>query len=169
MTEEQRPDGITRRQALKRMAAAGAVAWAVPTVQTLNMARASAQVGSPPPGCVQFRVNPGGTCGNVNPINSCFDNSVTDDCAPFDSATANSGADWIICLKSGCTLQAGDSVSLSASGAEWCTPGETNDIGTWELPGYVVSGNCITVNRPRRTDNQELINISHVDLRVCCG
>jgi hypothetical protein len=41
---EEGPSGITRRQALKRAAAAGTIAWITPVLQTINMSVAQARV-----------------------------------------------------------------------------------------------------------------------------
>ncbi len=55
---EHRSNRVTRRQALRRFAAVGAVAWAVPTVQTVNMTRAFAQTqASDPKVCSWFRIS----------------------------------------------------------------------------------------------------------------
>ena len=59
MVEEPNDRQISRRKALRRLGAAGALVWTVPAIQTFGMSKAMAQAlpGSvPPPGCGNARV-----------------------------------------------------------------------------------------------------------------
>lgn len=63
MTEHlEQPEGVSRRQILKRAAVAGAVVWATPVIQTINPARAYA--GTPNQVCYSVRVDADGSCGD---------------------------------------------------------------------------------------------------------
>ena len=60
---------ISRRKALRRLGAAGALVWTVPAIQTIGMSRAMAQTppgSAPPPGCGNARVSLGGGCALPN-------------------------------------------------------------------------------------------------------
>ena len=95
MTEDNR-DPVSRRQAIKRIAAAGTVAWTIPAIQTFNMSRAYAQTQtSPVMVCSWFRITsndttPGaldGTCGEaIGPYDSCLSaTSDSVDCGPVNA------------------------------------------------------------------------------------
>src|SRR5712691_10085135 len=109
---EQTPNRVTRRQALRRIAAAGAVAWAVPAVQTINMTRAFAQTqASNPKVCSWFRISRGdlaaggaaGACGGpITSSDSCLSAVGPIDCSPvLQVPTTPSGSSWTICLGQG--------------------------------------------------------------------
>jgi hypothetical protein len=172
---------IDRRQALKRLGAAGAVAWTVPAIQTFNMPKAFAQAqpGSPPPeGCGNVRISKGGGCGLPNfdgggGGGSCLQTANPNGpsaCGSIVSATANDGADWVICIAEGCRFQ---EVSMSSASHCWNKPGPPTDGDpnhNWS--GFTISGQCVTVHRstfnnpPGQMVTQ---NISHVDLVICCS
>jgi hypothetical protein len=186
MPEDQDDQRISRRKALKRMGAAGALVWTVPAIQSIGMPKAFAAVGSappPPPGCGNARVSGGGGCGlpNFNANAGCggqscltgADPTAPSGCGGIASSTANLGADWVICLNPGCTLQ---SLSMASGGACWSAPGAPNcTSGALTNPqwsGFTQSGNCVTIHRPtaQNASGQTVTqNISHVDLVICCG
>jgi hypothetical protein len=58
VTESGTPEGITRREALKRGAAIAGAVWAVPVMQTLNMAAARAQPNGEHEGTSGAQTNP---------------------------------------------------------------------------------------------------------------
>jgi len=70
MPDDDQNDGrISRRKALRRLGAAGALVRTFPAIQTVGMSRALAQpaAGSgPPQGCGNARVLEGGGCGPPN-------------------------------------------------------------------------------------------------------
>jgi len=183
MTEEERQArSVSRRTMLKRAGAAGAIVWTVPAIQSINMTEALAQVGSHPPqdeGCGNVRISLGGGCGLPNfdgggGGDSCLagaDPNGPSACGAIVSSTANDGADWVICVASGCRV-----VSVSvASGSEcWTAPGfpvgDPDGPADWD--GYTVNGNCVTIKRTTDVNPQGVTvtrNISHVDLVICCG
>jgi hypothetical protein len=177
---------ISRRKALRRLGAAGALVWTVPAIQTIRMSRAMAQTppgSAPPPGCGNARVSLGGGCAlpNFNASAGCGGQSCLSGanqdapsaCGSIVSATANDGADWVICLAEGCRVQA---LSMAAAGSCWNSvggpscQGSNPHVTTWS--GYSVSGSCVTVHRPTfvNTPGQTVqVDISHVDLVICCA
>lgn len=183
VTEERRTRRLDRRQALRRIGAAGAVAWTVPAVQTINMSKAFAQAarGSPLPGeCGNARVSLGGACElpNFNPNAGCGGQSclatanqdAPSACGSIVSAVAADDADWVICISEGCRFQ---EISMAAAGACWNSPGAPDCGGdeTFDWSGVTVSGSCATIHRPTALNPQEhevTHDISHVDLVICC-
>jgi len=158
-------DGISRRQALKRMAAAGAVAWAAPAVQTMNMRRAWAQNESPIRICHRIK---------TNGERDCEEGFGAQDC--LDPATNFTGEDLQPCTPTppGCCAFY---VSTSVSPCEWTVTvapeciivGATAKTGgpptTQRCFGFAGSGsNSITVN----TCELSRFDISHVELAICC-
>jgi hypothetical protein len=94
-------------------------------------------------------------------------------CGSIVSATASNGADWVICLAAGCQVQ---ELPMAAAGSCWSAPGSPScqgnnpNVSTWS--GFSVSGSCVTVQRPTFVNGggqTVQINISHVDLVICCG
>lgn len=186
MVEEPNDRQISRRKALRRLGAAGALVWTVPAIQTFGMSKAMAQAlpGSvPPPGCGNARVSLRGGCAlpNFNPNAGCGGQSCLSGanpngpsaCGSIVSATAANGGDWVICLAAGCHLQ---ELSMAAAGSCWSAPGSPScqgnnpNVSTWS--GFTVSGSCVTVHRPTFVNGggqTVQINISHVDLVICCG
>jgi hypothetical protein len=185
MVEDPNDRRISRRKALRRLGAAGALVWTVPAVQTISMSKALAQTppgSAPPPGCGNVRISKGGGCGlpNFDPGAGCngqsclsgADPNAPSACGSVASAVASDGADWVICLAVGCRVQ---ELSMAAAGSCWNQPGSpfcqgTNpNVTTWS--GFSVSGNCVTVHRPTfvNAGGQTVqVNISHVDLVICC-
>ena len=185
MTERPNDTRMDRRQALKRLGAAGAIAWTVPVIQAIDMPKAMArsETGSaPPPGCGNARINEGGGCELPNFTSggcggqSCLSGanpSGPSACGSIVSAGASNGADWVICLAAGCQVQ---EVSVSAAGSCWDAPGSPTcqgnnpHVSTWG--GFSVSGNCLSISRPTFVNDKGKtvqIDISHVDLVICCA
>ena len=180
--EEARERSVSRRTMLKRVGAAGALVWSVPAIQSLNMPKAWAQVGSvppPPEGCGNVRISLGGGCGLPNFGGggggaSCLSGADPNDpsgCGSVVSATANNGADWVICVAEGCRIA---SLSVASGGECWNAPGAPvgDPDGPADWTGFTVSGNCVTVHRTTDVNPQGkpiTRNISHVDLVICCG
>ena len=185
MADDPNDARITRRKALSRLGAAGALVWTVPAVQTIGMNKAFAQSeggSAPPPGCGNARIALGGGCTlpNFNPNAGCGGMSCLtganangpSGCGSIASASAANGADWVICLAAGCRVQ---ELSMAAAGSCWNTQGSPScqgnnpNVSTWS--GFSVSGSCVTVHRPtfvNRGGHTVQINISHVDLVICC-
>lgn len=186
MAEDPNDGRISRRKALRRLGAAGALVWTVPAIQTIGMSKALAQPApgsAPPQGCGNARVSLGGGCAlpNFNPAAGCGGQSCLSGanpsgpsgCGSIVSASASDGADWVICLAAGCQVQ---ELSMAAAGSCWDAPGSPTCQGnnphldTWS--GFTVSGNCVTVRRPtfvNRGGQTVQVNISHVDLVICCA
>jgi hypothetical protein len=152
---------ISRRTALRRIALVGGAAWAVPTVQTLNMARAKAQTtgGSPLTVCYCVKWDPDespmchegpGQC------NVCTDDSVEGGCSPPQfTVTQNADGTWTVTLNEGCTFLEGHAVSKCAS--ELCEPAIPNgDSGATFVP-------CSEPDPP-----PDEHGISHIEFVYCC-
>lgn len=165
MPTDHEPQGIDRRQMLKRVAAAGAVAWTVPAIQTLNMSKALAQVGSP--GDVCYTVKLENTCespsANSNLAQSfgclyAFDPDVivTDTTAGCSlvSVVKNTNGTWQVTLPAGCYFVAG----FSKAGRT-CVPAQT--VGG----DQAANGDTGTIVFPPGTQNA----ISHIELTFCCN
>lgn len=184
MVEDPNDGRISRRKALRRLGAAGALVWTVPAIQTIGMSKALAQTrpgSAPPPGCGNARVSLGGGCGLPNFDSggcggqSCLSGanpSGPSACDSIVSSGAANGADWVICLAAGCQVQ---ELSMAAAGSCWDAPGSPTcqgnnpNLDTWS--GFSVNGSCVTVHRPTfvNTGGQVVsVNISHVDLVICC-
>lgn len=130
--------GMDRRQLLKRAAAAGIVAWTAPAIQTLNMPRALAQVGSPGETCYTVRIesetrcsSPGATENVASTMKCLYDldpdlviRDTTGGCglATVTDTDADGNGAWTVQLSPGCHLIAG----FARSG---------NDCFPAELPG----------------------------------
>jgi hypothetical protein len=110
--------GIDRREMLKRAAAVGAVAWAVPAVQTLNMRQALAGVGSPGEVCYTIKID--GSCSSPSygtRTASAFTCMYRHDpdlivrgngrCPSGVRWTKNRSGTWFVTLPPGCYLVAG--------------------------------------------------------------
>ena len=116
MTEDGH-ERISRRQALRRVAAAGAAVWAVPAVQSINMSRAFAQtqMSQPPGACSWFRISQSelatgmgvGTCGQpISPSDSCLTAFGIMDCSPLlGMPVTPNGSGWTACLAAGYRVQ----------------------------------------------------------------
>lgn len=129
MTQDPVDPRISRRKALRRMGAAGALVWTVPADQSIGIGEALAKTraGSiPPPGCNNARISGCGGCGlpNFDPNAGCggqscltgADPNAPSACGSIVSATASDGADWVICLATGCTVQG---LLMASAGACW--------------------------------------------------
>lgn len=145
------PEQISRRRALKRMAAAGAVAWATPVVQTINMQRAWAENASPPRNCYRVKIEDDGSCDDGQPgANDCLTTGdfLAGGCdAVSPDLVISSGCEWIVTVNGDCVI-----TEATAKTGNECH----------SIPG---SGtNTITINTCE-VDEQD---ISHVELVVCC-
>lgn len=144
---------ISRRRALKRMAAAGAVAWATPVVQTVNMQRAWAANGSPVRECYRIKVESNGKCETGLGKNDCLDPSSPDGllteggCAFFVSLDKVSNCIWTVTVDGDCEI-----VAATAKTGPECH--DIDGTGT----------NTITIN----TCLLDKRAISHVELAICC-
>ena len=156
--------GINRRQALKRIAAGGAILWTVPAVQSLNMRHALA-LGSPGEDCYTIKLEPGKDCETPSP-NANLENAygclfdfdpdviVTDQttaeaCSKVVNFTAN--GTWFVTLAPGCHLEAGFS-KCGSRGAS-CKPSPSPEGST----GTIQFVPC---------DNGA--GISHIEFTICC-
>jgi hypothetical protein len=158
---------IDRRQALKRLAAGGAVLWAIPTIQTIGMRRAFAQ-GSPGEDCYTVKLQSGQPCEAPSPNAnhaqawSCLwaaggnslDLIVTDKtseeaCAKVANFTPN--GTWAVTLAPGCHLEAGFSKCGSGSGSCMSSPSPQGSTGTIQ---FVPCSNGAEIN--------------HVEFTICC-
>ena len=177
---------ISRRQALRRMAAAGAVAWAVPAVQTINMSRAFAQtqVSSQPGACSWFRISQGdstlggavGTCGDpVSHSDSCLSTFGAMDCSPLLGVpVAPNGSGWTACLASGYAVK--EVALFDAAGHCWVSAADpvdpmvghpvqsANGTGGWF--GWAVGGGCLNVLQPTDVAGAP-VDIAHFDVMAC--
>jgi hypothetical protein len=165
MPTDTEPQGIDRRQMLKRVAAAGAIAWTVPAIQTLNMSKALAQVGSP--GDVCYTVKFEDTCSspsansNLSQSFGClyaFDPDVivkdtTGGCS-IVSVVKNADGTWRVTLPAGCYFVAGFSKAGRA-----CVPAQT--VGGDQAE----KGDTGTIVFVPSTRNA----ISHIELTFCCN
>jgi len=183
MTDQRDAHRLSRRQALRRIGAAGAAAWTVPAIQTIGMNRALAQAGpgSPPLGeCGNARVLLEGGCElpNFNPNAGCGGQSclaganpnAPSACGSIVSAIAANGADWVICIAPGCRFE---EISVAAAGACWAGAGPPACGGdsSFDWDGFTVSGGCATIKRPTALNPQGRLithDISHVDVVICC-
>jgi hypothetical protein len=144
---------ISRRRALKRMAAAGAVAWAAPVVQTVNMQRAWAQNASPQRVCYRIKIESDGTCETGLGRNDCLDPSSPDGllteggCEFFVSLDRVSDCIWTVTVDGDCEI-----VAATAKTGNECH--EFDGSGT----------NSITIHTCQLDDRA----ISHVELAICC-
>lgn len=119
---------VDRRTALKKIAKAGAVAWAVPVVHTLNMRTAAAQTASPRTECycVEWRPSDQPQCteqpAGRGTCEICPPDSVAGGCDPghFSVALGGEGT-WIVTMAPGCTFLDGVAYSKCASPAV-CEP-----------------------------------------------
>src|SRR5215217_4015058 len=110
--EEGTREGISRRRVLKGMAAAGAVAWATPVVQTVNMQRAWAQNTSPGRVCYRIKIESDGSCQQGIGTNDCLktgDFLTSGGCAAAAPITLTKDATdpdciWTVTVDSNCEI-----------------------------------------------------------------
>jgi hypothetical protein len=136
MTDGTPEGGVDRRTALKKIAKAGAVAWAVPVVHTLNMRAAAAQAASPRTECYCVEWRPSdqpqcaeqpsgrGTCG------ICPPDTVAGGCGPghFSVGIGSQGT-WVVTMNAGCTFLDGVAYSKCAAPAV-CEPAAVGPSAT---------------------------------------
>jgi hypothetical protein len=154
--EEGTREGVSRRRVLKGIAAAGAVAWATPVVQTVNMQRAWAENGSPERVCYRIKIESDGTCDEGIGNNDCL---TTDG---FES-------------DGGCTAAAPITLTkdLNDPDCKWTITVNPNCVIT---EATAKTGNECHENLPGTGTNTINIDtcllddqgISHVELVVCC-
>jgi hypothetical protein len=190
VTEDSR---ISRRDALRKAALVGAVAWTVPTIQTVNLQRALAQTQSPPGTCTKFRIqrtqsglpdctSVGAESCLVDTPFACFESNQD----PFscDAISGNPQVpdddEWVICLDEGCEVEG---VGLKSTTSCLCSPAMQSPsdptctqqgmpvldhpTSTWE--GWCVdANNCLHIPRAKRKSNGNAIRTDHVDVIVCC-
>ena len=153
--------GINRRQALKRIAAGGAVLWTIPAVQTLNMRRAFA-VGSPGEECYTIKLDPCeapspntnleqayGCLFDFDPDVIVTDQPESEACSKVANFTSN--GTWTVTLAAGCHLEAG--FSKCGNRGESCKPSPSPNGST----GTIQFVPC---------DNGA--EISHLEFTICC-
>jgi hypothetical protein len=161
MNGERNTGTISRRSALRRIVIVGGAAWAAPTVQTLNMARASAQTagGSPRSECYCVKWDPteSPNCHEgPGQCNVCTADSVEGGCSPQRfTVTQNADGTWTVTLNEGCSFLEGHSVSKC--GRNLCEPAiPTGDSGATFVP-------CADPSPP--PDEHD---ISHIEFVYCC-
>jgi hypothetical protein len=156
-------DGISRRRVLKGMAAAGAVAWATPVVQTVNMQRAWAQNGSPHQICYRIKIESDGSCQEGFGRNDCLDPSSPDGlvtsggCAAAGPITLTKDASqpnckWTVTV-TGCVI-----TEATAKTGNECQQQGDSDLHVTGLGTNTVTIDTCGVQQ----------GISHVELAVCC-
>ena len=157
--ERQDPDssGVSRRQALKRMAAVGGAVWVAPALQTINMAHAKA--GSPQDVCFSVKIEGNGGCVLPGPSGQGFHCIVPvtggDGCAHVNAISTNSGEDWVIDLGS-CRFIEG--AVKSGGGSTSCCPLSISSGTT----GFITAPRCAT------GPHGQLQDISEVEITFCC-
>lgn len=148
---------VSRRQALKRMAAVGGAVWVAPALQTINMARAKA--GSPQEVCFSVKIEGGGACVLPGPTGEGFHCIVPvtggDGCGHVTAISTNSGEDWLIDLGS-CRFIEG--AVKPGGGSTSCCP-LSIAAGT---TGVITAPRCAT------GPQEQLQDISEVEITFCC-
>lgn len=179
---------IGRRQALRRIAVAGAAAWAVPAVQTINMSRAFAltQMSQPIGTCSWFRISQGdqaiggalGSCGEpISPSESCLSAFGVIDCSPLLGLPLTpSGSGWTVCL--GAAYRVQEVALFDAAGHCWLSVADPVDPmigravqsanGTGGWVGWTVAGGCVNVPRPNDAVGTP-VDIAHFDVVACAA
>jgi hypothetical protein len=157
-TEQQDPEqNVSRRQALKRMAAIGGAVWVAPALQTINMAKAKA--GTPRQNCFSVKIEGGRKCEQPASLNGwhCLHPIIgTGGCANVTAISTNAGQSWFIDLGA-CTFVEG--YVKSGGGSSSCcqlniAPGTT---------GVIQAPRCATGPKGQLQD------ISGVELTICCA
>jgi len=161
-TEVVEDKGISRRSALKRIAAVGGAAWVVPAVQTLNMPRANAQTAGGSARtvcyCVKWDPSDASPCHEgPGQCNVCTADSIEGGCSPQQfTVSQNADGTWVVTLNAGCTFLEGHAVSKCAR--TLCEPAVPNasDTGAVFMP-------CEDASPP--PDDHD---ISHIEFVYCC-
>jgi hypothetical protein len=154
--------GLTRRAALKRLAAAGGVVWAVPVVQTLNMRSAAAQTTSPRTECYCVKWDPSDdpAC-HEDPedvCDVCPADVVSGGCAPGHfTVSQNVDGTWTVILAPGCSFLEGFAVSKCSH--DLCEPAVPNASAT-----AATFFPCVEPDPPPDGTH----DISHIDFVFCC-
>jgi hypothetical protein len=197
VTEED-PGQVTRRQALRRLAGAGALLWATPAIQTLDMPQALAShTTSPPPTspatvCFQFRIRKDystleegevlcddGTDLDVDGTrhgDSCTPGGGYDDgCSLVGSPSTPRDGEWVACVQSLCEVMV---VSVAAGGDCWSSGQSPNDPRkgvpgpfnvTGSWEGWWVDEKNNCLHVPQPIDAYGApIGIEKVGVLVCC-
>jgi hypothetical protein len=158
-TEQQDPEhNVSRRQALKRMAAVGGAVWVAPALQTINMSRA--QAGTPRQNCFSVAVTAGNKCEEPGPSGQGFHcltpvTTPLGGCGHVTVVSTNGGASWVIDLGS-CSFLEGQVKSGGGSGS--CCPINI-------APGTT---GVITIPRCATGPHGQLQDISGVEITFCC-
>ena len=166
-TETDQP-GIDRRDLLKKAAVAGAVAWSVPAIQTLNMPEALAAVGSPGETCFTVRIDRHG-CSSPNrwtklkttyPGLWAYDpdlivNDTTRGCTKVKvlSRDCDRWGTWKVVLADGCYLVAGFTQSGKSFAPANLANGQPAPKGTTGTIYF----------KPTKR-----YGCSHIELTICC-
>lgn len=177
---------ISRRDALKKGALVGAVAWSVPVIQSVTN-KASAQT-SPNTICSKLRIQDGG-CGTVG-SQSCLPSLADQNCCdPINTSAATpildpDDAESVICLDPGCEVE-----GVGLKSAQECLfspqnpanpnqglpvpdepPAEDGDV-RWS-GWFVDASNCLHVPRMEEFDSGDNLwkpkANGHIDVIVCC-
>jgi hypothetical protein len=150
-------EGVSRRQALKRMAAVGGAVWVAPALQTINMSRANA--GTPQQDCFSVLITGGRHCESPGPTGEgahCLHPITTPGgCANVTVISTNAGQSWFINLGS-CTFVEGFVKSGGGTGSCCQLNIAPGTSGTIEAP------RCATGPKGQLQD------ISGVELTICC-
>jgi hypothetical protein len=154
---EQDESGVSRRQALKRMAAIGGAVWVAPALQTINMAHAKA--GSPAEVCFSVKIEQGGNCESPGPSGQGFQCIVpvtgSDGCSHVSVISTNNGEDWVIDIGSCRFIEGG---VKSGGGQGSCCP--------ISIPAGTTG--VLSIPRCASGPHGMLQDISTVELTICC-
>ena len=155
--EVQDPEqNVSRRHALKKMAAVGGAVWVAPALQTINMARAKA--GSPHEVCFSVKISGGNRCEEPPSTFHCIVPVTTHlgGCGHVTPLNTNSGGSWSIDLGP-CRFVEGSVKSGGGSGS--CCPLTTIPVGA---TGMITAPRCAT------GPHGQLQDISGVEITFCC-
>jgi hypothetical protein len=156
MDQQEQEQNVSRRQALKRMAAVGGAVWVAPALQTINMARANA--GTPRETCFSVKIEAGNRCEEPTGGSRGFHCIVpvtgsTGGCGHVVPLVTSAGQSWVIDLGS-CRFLEGS----VKSGSGTCCP----------LTFSPSTTGVITVPRCATGPHGQLQDISGVELTICC-
>lgn len=157
-TEDRR---VTRRDALKKVAAVGGALWLVPAVQTVNMDAAWAAVGSRSQRCYTVRIDVGrngfqcsepiGGCRCLNP------ESLAGGCSMVSAAAMGGNAGWIVRVEDpNARIIEGFSTCGGSSGS--CRP------------GYMMGTNAMQFRaHPGTSGRNSTLPVSRIEVSFCIG